>query len=103
MPHTDALYHWTARVQTLFPALTPGHATALAWYSFGLVLARGCGLSTGVTHLAGLRGRSAHTLRQRRRALYQPGAVPRGAAREADWPPRGWQPDPLTEEQMDQC
>lgn len=81
MPHPDALYQWTARVHTLFPALTPAHATALAWYSFGLILARSCGLSAVVAHLAGLLGRSTHTLRQRLRELYQPGAVQRGAAR----------------------
>lgn len=81
MPHPDALYQWTARVQGLFPDLTPAHATAPAWYSFGLVLARCCGLSAVVAHLAGLLGRSAHTLRQRPRELYQPGAVQRGAAR----------------------
>src|SRR5439155_25498211 len=46
-----------------------------------LVLARCCGLSTVAAHLAGLLGRSAHTLRQRLRELYQPGAVQRGAAR----------------------
>jgi hypothetical protein len=81
MPHTDALYQWTARVHTAFPALRPHHADALAAYSFGMALARTCGLTAVVAHLAGFLAASAHALRQRLRGLYQPGEAQRGCAR----------------------
>jgi len=81
MPHTDAFYHWSDRVQALFPDLRPHHRRALAEYSFGLVLARCCGLSSVVAHLAGFLALSAHALRQRLRELYQPAAAQRGCAR----------------------
>ena len=81
MPHTDAFYDWARRVQALFPALRPHHRTALAEYSFGLVLARCCGLTSVVAHLAGFLALSAHALRQRLRELYRPAAAQRGAAR----------------------
>jgi hypothetical protein len=83
MPHTDAFYDWSRRVQALFPALRPHHRRALAEYSFGLVLARCCGLSSVVAHLAGFLAVSAHALRQRLRELYQPAAAQRGCARSA--------------------
>ena len=53
VPHTDAFYRWSDRVQALFPALAPHHRRALAEYSFGLMLARCCGLTSVVAHLAG--------------------------------------------------
>jgi hypothetical protein len=81
MPHTDAFYQWSARVQALFPALAPHHRCALAEYSFGLVLARCCGLTSVVAHLAGFLAVAAHALRQRLRELYQPAAAQRGSAR----------------------
>jgi DDE family transposase len=81
MPHPDAFYDWSRRVQALFPALLPHQRTALAEYSFGLVLARCCGLSSVVAHLAGFLALSAHALRQRLRELYQPAAAQRGCAR----------------------
>jgi hypothetical protein len=81
MPHTDAFYDWSGRVQALFPALLPHHRRALAEYSFGLVLARCCGLTSVVAHLAGFLALSAAALRQRLRELYQPAAAQRGCAR----------------------
>ncbi len=81
MPHSDALYQWTDRVHTLFPALKPHHARALAAYSFGLALARTCALTQVVAHLAAFLTAPAHALRQRLRELYLPGDAQRGAAR----------------------
>lgn len=81
MPHTEAFYTWDRRVQALFPDLKPHHRTALAEYSFGLVLARCCGLAAVVAHLAGFLAVGAHALRQRLRELYLPGAAQRGSAR----------------------
>ena len=53
MPHTTAFYDWKSRVDTLFGALKPHHRSALAEYSFGMVLARCCGLTSVVAYLAG--------------------------------------------------
>lgn len=81
MSHAQTLYQWTDRVQQLFPQLLPHHARNLAQYSFGIVLARTCGLTQVACYLATLLSASFHTLRQRLRELYQPAAVQRGTAR----------------------
>ncbi len=39
MPHTTAFYDWTSHVDTLLGVLKPHHRSALAEYSFGMVLA----------------------------------------------------------------
>jgi hypothetical protein len=83
MPHAQALYQWTDRVQQLFPQLKPHQARTLAQYSFGVILARSCGLTRVVSQLAALMLCSFHTLRQRLRELYQPAGVQRGSARSA--------------------
>jgi hypothetical protein len=83
MPHAQALYQWTDRVQQLFPDLKTHQARDLAHYSFGAVLARSCGLVRVLAHLAALLLCSFHALRQRLRELYQPAAVQRGGARSA--------------------
>jgi hypothetical protein len=83
MPHTQALYHWIDRVQQLFPDLKPHHRRTLALYSFGIALARHCGLTQVVTYLAGFLALCTATLRQRLRELYQPAPVQRGCARSA--------------------
>ncbi len=83
MPHDSAFYSWKARVDTRFAALKPHHRTALAQYSFGMILARCCGLTAVVVHLAALLALKAHALRARLRELYQPAAAPRGCARSA--------------------
>lgn len=81
MPHTAAFYDWKARVNTLFDALKPHHRRALAEYSFGMVLARCCGLTSVVAYLAVFLHCKAHALRQRLRELYQPATAQIGAAR----------------------
>lgn len=81
MPHTTAFYQWKARVDTLFDALAPHHRATLAHYTFGLILARSCGLTAVVVHLVALLGLKAHALRARLRELYQPAAAQRGCAR----------------------
>lgn len=81
MPHTDALYDWRDRVQALFPDLKPHHRTALADYSFGMALARRCGLTSVVRYLAAFLAVAADALEQRLRELYRPAAAQRGSAR----------------------
>ena len=81
MPHDSAFYEWKTRVDTLFGTLKPHHRAALAQYSFGMILARCCGLTAVVAHLVALLMLGAHALRQRLRELYQPASAQLGAAR----------------------
>jgi hypothetical protein len=81
VPHDSAFYDWKARLDTLFAALKPHHRTALAQYSFGMILARCCGLTAVVTHLVALLALKAHALRARLRELYQPASAQIGTAR----------------------
>src|SRR4051812_34550735 len=81
MPPAQALYQWTERVQHLFPELPPHQRRTLACYSFGIALARTCGLTQVVAYLAGVLPGGAAALRQRLRELYQPAHVQRGTAR----------------------
>lgn len=83
MSHTQPLYQWAQRVQQLFPDLKPHHRRTLAWYSFGVALARTCGLTQVTAYLAGLLALGLAALRQRLRELYLPADVQRGCARSA--------------------
>src|SRR5688572_7923877 len=81
MPHTDEFYRWEGQVQRLFPELREHHRRALAEYSFGMTLARCCGLTSVVAHLAGFLAIGAFALAQRLRELYRPASSQRGCAR----------------------
>ena len=81
MPHTTAFYDWKSRIGSQFGVLKPHHRDALAEYSFGMVLARSCGLASVVAHLAAFLSIGFWTLRQRLRELYQPASAQIGAAR----------------------
>ena len=80
MPHTTAFYDWKSRIGTQFGVHKPHHRDALAEYSFGMVLARSCGLASVVAHLAAFLSVGFWTLRQRLRELYQPASAQIGAA-----------------------
>jgi hypothetical protein len=81
VPHTAAFYDWKTRVNTLFEVLKPHHRAALAEYSFGMVLARCCGLTSVVAYLAAFLAVKTHALRQRLRELYQPASAQIGNTR----------------------
>lgn len=81
MPHIAAFYDWKSRVNTLFHDLKPHHRNTLAEYSFGMVLARCCGLTSVVAYLAVFLTIKLCTLRQRLRELYQPASAQIGNAR----------------------
>ena len=70
MPHTTAFYDWKARIDTRFDALRPHHRAALAEYSFAMIFARCCGLTSVTKYLAAFLAVNAHSLRQRLRELY---------------------------------
>jgi Transposase DDE domain len=81
VPHDSAFYDWKTRVDTRFDALKPHHRVTLAQYTFGMILARCCGLTAVVTHLVALLAIKAHALRARLRELYQPASAQLGSAR----------------------
>ena len=81
MPHPEGRYPWAATVATHFPALSKPQAFGLALWSFGMVLARSCGLSAVALALAPLLGRPENTVRQRLREFYLGAAAKRGPGR----------------------
>ena len=44
MSHLDPLSQWIATVSTAFPKLSRPQATVLAFWSYGMVLAKSCGI-----------------------------------------------------------
>jgi hypothetical protein len=75
------LYQGIDRVSTHFPHLSRAQAVVLALWSFGMVLARSCGLSSVALVLAKLLGQRDNTVRQRLREWYQEAPAKRGADR----------------------
>lgn len=75
------LRHWGHDLAQHFPGLSPVFVALLASWSFGMILARNCGLDTVSTQLARLTGQSDNTTRQRLREFYQEAAAKAGAKR----------------------
>jgi hypothetical protein len=71
MSRRDPLSDWTQTVTTHFPHLSKPQAAVLALWSFGMVLARSCGLTAVVTVLVPLLNGSFQTLRERLRDWYK--------------------------------
>lgn len=71
MSRRDPLYDWTQTLSTQFPHLSKPQAAVLALWSFGMVLARSCGLTAVATALAPVLGRSVDTTRERLRDWYK--------------------------------
>jgi hypothetical protein len=65
--HHHALSQWQTTVSTHLPNLSPAQATVLALWSFGMVLARSCGITSVCAILAPLLADKESTLRQRLR------------------------------------
>lgn len=76
-----ALDQWTAEVTQAFPNLSKPQATGLAWWSFGMVLARSCALTTVAYFLAKLLVLHVSTLGQRLREFYQEASAQSGSKR----------------------
>ena len=81
MPYHPALYHWIDTVCIHFPHLSKPLATGLALWSFGMIMARSCGLSAVAGCLAPLLGQSFNTGRERLRDTYREAAAKAGADR----------------------
>ena len=87
------LYHWADTLASRPPVLPKSQAFDLALYSFGMILAHGCGLSAVAMALAPLLGRPDNTPRQRLREFFKPRGNNKAAA--ANWmsppaSPRCW-------------
>jgi hypothetical protein len=81
MSRRSAWYRWTDEVTTAFPHLSKPQAAGLALWSFGMVLARSCALTSVALFLARLLGRKTNTLQQRLRAFYQEAPAKAGRQR----------------------
>jgi hypothetical protein len=81
MNRPQPLDDWTRQVADAFPQLSRPQATVLALYSFGMFLARRCGLNSVVTALVPLLGQGFPTLRSRLQEFYQPADAKSGRHR----------------------
>src|SRR5512134_2381490 len=71
MSRHPELYHWIDRVSSHFPQLSKPLATGLGLWSFGMIVARSCGLTALAGLLAPLLGQSFNTVRERLRDTYR--------------------------------
>src|ERR1700687_725066 len=76
-----ALHQWTDAISAAFPDLSKPQATGLAWWSFGMILARSCALTTVAFFLAKLLLVKATTVGQRLREFYQEAPAKSGSKR----------------------
>ena len=67
MSRPAGLSQWETTVSTHLPTLSPAQATVLALWSFGMVLARSCGITSVAALLAPLLDAPDNTIRQRLR------------------------------------
>jgi hypothetical protein len=81
MPRREPLYDWIDQVVDAFPHLSRPQATVLALYSFGMMLARRCGLNRVTITLVPLLKRSFATVRSRLQEFYQEADAKSGAQR----------------------
>jgi len=65
MTRLSGLSQWQATVSTHMSHLSKPQATVLALWSFGMVLAQSCGVTSVAAVLAPLVGRRESTMRQR--------------------------------------
>jgi hypothetical protein len=77
----EAVYQWTALVQTQMPHLSKPQAAVLALWSLGMVLARSCALSAVSLVLASGLGRHEGAVRQQVREFCYEADAKRGARR----------------------
>jgi hypothetical protein len=76
-----ALHHWTDELAQAFPQLSKPQVLGLASWSFGMILARCCALTTVALYLAQLLGQKFNALRQRLRDFYREAPAKKGECR----------------------
>ncbi len=70
MSRLPQLYAWLAALTSAFLNLSGAQVRGLAWFSFGMVLARSCSVTAVAAHLADLLGQKLDTVKQRLREWY---------------------------------
>jgi len=81
MSHADSLTEWIITVSSRMPHLSRPQARVLALWSYGMVVAQSCGLTTVATVLGLLLHQSPSTLRQRLREWCYAAADKKGRGR----------------------
>jgi hypothetical protein len=81
MSHHPELDQWIGIVSSHFPRLSKPLATGLALWSFGMIVARSCGLTAVAGILAPLLGQPFNTLRERLRDTYREADAKAGSCR----------------------
>ena len=81
MSRPDGLSQWTATVSTHLPHLSRPQATVLALWSYGMVVAQSCGITTVATCLGCLLHKRPGTLRQQLREWCYAAADKKGGKR----------------------
>jgi len=76
-----ALHEWTTEITHAFPHLSKPQAAVLALWSFGMVVARSCSLTTVALVLAKLLHHKAGSVGQRLREFYQEAPAKSGSKR----------------------
>ena len=79
MADLPALRSWLAEVTAHLPHLSKPQAGGLALWSFGMVVAQSCGLTSVAAVLAKLLGKKENTMRQQLRESYQAAHDKKGA------------------------
>lgn len=79
----EALSQWETQVSTHLPHLSRPQARVLALWSYGMVLAKSCGITSVVAILAPLLQQSESTVRQRLREWCYPSKHKKGTHRQA--------------------
>jgi len=70
MSRLPQLYAWLATLTSAFAHLSATQLRGLAWFSFGMILARSCSVTAVAAQLAGLLGQKFDTVKQRLREWY---------------------------------
>src|SRR5947209_17338456 len=83
MSSRDALSQWEQTVSRHLPQLSRPQACVLALWSYGMVLAKSCGITSVVALLAPRLVQSESTLRQRLREWCYPSEQKKGTQRQA--------------------
>ena len=84
MSRLPQLYTWLASLTSAFPNLSAPQVRGLAWFSFGMVLARSCSVTAVALQLAGLLGRRFDTVKRRLREWYCEAGAKAGRRRQLD-------------------
>ena len=82
MTRSAGLSQWVETVSIHMPHLSKPVATVLAFWSFGMVMTKSCGLTTVTAFLADLLQQQENSVRQRLREWYRDAEDKRGPKRQ---------------------